>query len=227
MLIVQKNILATSSEYWAQISKDREGVRKEKRRMNTGWRKQERTCWEAVREGCRKFDLWKPYLNSVHQDSLWGDWCPHTHRLNTFPGRSRGISMRATPSGHLHQGVSMRETPSGRLHEGDSIRLGPWAKPHLVNCWAWSPSRADLCGHFIIACNFLTIFQTNHSCLSWQTFDFLSLQKKSKICFPKTLWTALLLWFWWILSISKGSGTRNLRQKILWRKSFGWTRYCL
>ena len=31
MLIVQKNILATSSEYWAQISKDRVGVRKEEK----------------------------------------------------------------------------------------------------------------------------------------------------------------------------------------------------
>ena len=39
------------------------------------------------------------YQKSVHQDSLWNDWCPHTHRLNTFPVRSRGVCMRATPSG--------------------------------------------------------------------------------------------------------------------------------
>ena len=115
----------------------------------------------------------------------------------------------------------------GRLHEGDSIRLGPWAKPHLVNRWAWSPSRADLCEYLTITCNFQSIWQINHSCHSWHTFDFLSLQKESRTYFPKTLSTALLFWFWWTPSISKGSGTRNLRKNILQRKNFGWIRYRL
>ena len=176
--------------------------------MNTGWRKQERTSWEAVREGCRKFDLWKPYLYSVHQDSLWGDWCTHTHRLNTFPGRSRGVSIRASPSGRLHQAGAM-----GKASPGEPLGVEP-----LTGWLVWTfHHRLQLSNHL----------PDKPLCLSWQTFDFLSLQKKSKICFPKTLSTALLLWFWWILSISKGSGTRNLRKKILWRKSFGWTRYCL
>ena len=132
---------------------------------------------------------------------------------------------RIRPSGLLVRWLMPPHTQTE--HEGDCIRLGPWAKAHLVNHWAWSPSQAGLCEYLIISCNFLNIFQTNHLCLSWQTFDFLSLQKESRICFPKTLSTALLFWFWWTPSISKGSGTRNLRKKILWRKSFGWTRYCL
>ena len=143
------------------------------------------------------------YQKSVHQDSLWNDWCPHTHRLNTFPVRSRGVCMRATLSGWGHE-----------------QSLTWWTTGHGV-------PHGLTCQYLIITCNFQRIWQINHSCLSWQTFDFLSLQEKSRTYFPKTLSTALLFWCWWTPSTSKGSGTRNLRKNILQRKSFGWTRYCL
>ena len=144
------------------------------------------------------------YQKSVHQGSLWHDCGPPTHT-------------------HTER---LPRQEQGRLREGGSMRLGPWAKPHLVNRWACCPSRADLCEYLIITCNFQSIWQTSHSCLSRQTFGFLSLQKESRVCFPKTLSTAPLFWFWWTPSISKGSGTRNFRKKVLQRKSFGWTRYC-
>lgn len=37
----------------------------------------------------------------------------------------------------------------------------------------------------MLSCNIQSIFQTNHLCLSWQTFDFLSLAGKIKDLFPK------------------------------------------
>ena len=171
--------------------------------MNTGWRKQERT-WGG--QWGKDAEMWfMETVSRIRPSGLLVRWLmpPHT-QTEHLPSQEQG-----------------------HLHEGDSIRLGPWAKPHLVNRWAWSPSWADLCDYLTITCNFQSIWQINHLCLSWQTFDFLSLQKESRLCFPKTLLTGLLLWFWWTPSTSKGSGTSNLRKKILWRKSFGWTRYCL
>ena len=46
---------------------EREEGRKN-RRKRTGWRKQERT--QGGSGGVQKRDLWKPYLESVHQGSL-------------------------------------------------------------------------------------------------------------------------------------------------------------